>query len=334
MSKATPDDPVAPVIGSGNIIGTTGKASMVTAVTMIILGCGQLVLRASNTGALKLDVVTGGAAVKQLCSIALPVYAALQVGSFLVAMVLPLALASGMPTIPTSGSAHGRLSQKKFTAVFILGAVTLCFTGFNTTWNRNPVLGYVCLLLSVFAIHSPFLGQALGSDKKLAPNAVANPVATVMIGVVLAVGTTIFSTALSFGAVDLGYLLAAAGSMALCFTYLAPVDMHSSRKLGLCVATGSAALLCSPPPQSELYLVYISRAILSAAAVFAATLDNRTAHHAHTHDHSPAQASRWTKFILRQSEPYPLLYSILKESDSRRIFYFMAYVCTTPYARH
>lgn len=41
-----------------------------------------------------------------------------------------------------------------------------------------------------------------------------------------------------------------------------------------------------------------------------------------THDHS-AERSRFTNFLLPYTAQWPLLYSVMTEKDSRRIFYFM-----------
>ena len=48
--------------------------------------------------------------------------------------------------------------------------------------------------------------------------------------------------------------------------------------------------------------------------------------HQHTHEHKHndnAGVSRFTNAVLHQVEEWPLLYNIIAEKDSRRIFYFM-----------
>jgi zinc transporter 5/7 len=52
----------------------------------------------------------------------------------------------------------------------------------------------------------------------------------------------------------------------------------------------------------------------------------------HGHSHSKTEKrSRFTSTLLPYTERWTLLYSILKEKDSRRIFYFMTYVSYFPF---
>lgn len=59
------------------------------------------------------------------------------------------------------------------------------------------------------------------------------------------------------------------------------------------------------------------------------------AHHDHTshgHSHGTAEKrSRFTRTVLPYTEGWTLLHSILKEKDSRRIFYFMRYALHLPF---
>lgn len=60
--------------------------------------------------------------------------------------------------------------------------------------------------------------------------------------------------------------------------------------------------------------------------------ENGHAHaHAHSHAHDgSAEKSFLTRFILDSSTGWPLLHAIVVEKDSRRIFYFMWYVPSSP----
>ena len=55
------------------------------------------------------------------------------------------------------------------------------------------------------------------------------------------------------------------------------------------------------------------------------------AHHSHDHGHShshsstPLPRSKFTSFVLPYTQRFPLLYTIMADKDSRRIFYFMRY---------
>jgi zinc transporter 5/7 len=51
--------------------------------------------------------------------------------------------------------------------------------------------------------------------------------------------------------------------------------------------------------------------------------------HANAHDHGGSQKSLMTRFLLDRCTSWPLLYAIIVEKDSRRIFYFMVLVRLT-----
>jgi zinc transporter 5/7 len=56
-------------------------------------------------------------------------------------------------------------------------------------------------------------------------------------------------------------------------------------------------------------------------------------HHKHDHDHhdhnKSVEKSKFTGFLLPYTAKWPLLHTVMTEKDSRRIFYFMAYVSST-----
>ncbi|KAE8354038.1 cation efflux family-domain-containing protein [Aspergillus coremiiformis] len=333
--------------GTGNLDRIALRTCTLTAVTMIILGGGQLLRvqrdrRDSLVALPKIYLKPMINSAAQMISIALPIYAALKVGGFLVAFALALAIASGVPAIVhdcDSKDSKGRLSQKKLIVSVIVAVVVLSFLGMNSLWDAEPFLGYVSLLVSTFAIRPPFArlttdstydsisGEKLSrTESSGIPS--SNPTLTALLGLLLAAGTAVVG-GLSFHASDMMYVVAAAGGFATCLMYVVPANLRSPHKIGLAIATGGAALLCAPPPRDNVYVVYVFRGILAGIAVLASRYGDRhlrlaaQAHNHHHHHTHTDDASRITKLILRYSEPYPLLYSILKESDSRRIFYFM-----------
>lgn len=337
--------------GTGHLDHIPLRTCILTAITMIILGGGQLLRvaqrdrRDSLVALPKLHPTTVTASFAQMSSIALPIYAALKVGGFLVAFVLTLAMSSGVPTIARGydfQDSKGRLSQKKLTIGVIATVVVLSFYGMNTAWDSEPFLGYVSLLASVFVIRPPFLAftfdpaydPAVAQEKlsraESSGVSPSDPMLTALLGLLLVVGTAVVG-GLSFDFSDIMYVVAAAGGFATCLMYVAPANLRSPHKIGLAIATGGAALLCAPPPRDGVYVVFVFRGVLAGIAVLASRFEDRQLrlvmqahnHHHHHHTHSIDDASNITKLILRYSEPYPLLYSILKESDSRRIFYFM-----------
>ncbi|KAL4735629.1 cation efflux family-domain-containing protein [Aspergillus similis] len=248
----------------------------------------------------------------------------------------------------SASNGRGRQSFKRLSAAFIPIVLALSFFGMNAVWDNAPFMGYMALLASVFLIRPPFpaiLGSAHASDSGLGismpdhpndslttlelDNSSQDPMIAALTGAVLGFLTFIITGDFSFAASDIVQILAAAGSLATCLTYLDISSIYSPRKIGVAVATGSAALFCSPPVRDNVHIVYFIRALLAIASFFAARLDDKRSvpeEHAHHHHyvHATSKPSRATKIILRYTESYPLLYSILKERDSRRIFYFMS----------
>ncbi|KAL4982321.1 cation efflux family-domain-containing protein [Aspergillus falconensis] len=349
---------------STSFVGSIDRATLrtlgLTAATLILYG-GWALVRLHRTGggefALRmpnLDLTTGTSALSQICSTALPIYATLKVGGFLVAFALAIAVGSGLPAVirgqTSASNGRGRRSLKKLSAALIPIVLALSFFGMNAVWDNAPLMGYMALIASVFLIRPPFPtvlssnhapGSGLGISMSGHPNGSVqttpepgnssqDPMIAALTGLVLGFMTVVITRKLSFDTSDIVHILGVAASLATCLTYLDISSIYSPRKLGVAVATGSAALFCSPPVRDDIYVVYIARALLVIASFFAARFDDKRsgseeyAHRHHHHTHATSKPSRATKIILRYIEPYPLLYSILKERDSRRIFYFMS----------
>ncbi|RJE26732.1 zinc transporter [Aspergillus sclerotialis] len=323
--------------------GILERTGIVTAGAMVLIGCAQTVfLHGGDPSTFawpKLNAKSARMIFLQICAIGLPVYAAFKVGGFLVAFILLLALASGMPTIVQKASpikaSQDRLGQKKFTITLIATAIGLGFLGINTPSDRRPFLGYVALFISVFLLRPPFFGLGqpgaisvgLGLTSTEIPSAgPGDGVLNIISGIFLTFITLIFSKDFSFTALDFIYLSIVAGLIAAPLLYLRPTSMRSPRKFGLAIGAAAAALLCAPPSRDGVFIAYVGRSILAGMSFVTARFDDRhlrlttNSHHHHVH----SDASRITKLIIHYSEPYPLLYSILQESDSRRIFYFMS----------
>lgn len=364
----TPESPVnnldttAP---SEYLVGIASKACALTAGTLILLGCGQIIrksqqLRRSELSRGALPAFTGtifSTAFVRVCSIGLPIYAGLKIGGFLVAFALSLVLASGVPTI-SPGTARERLGQKKLTVVLLAIVFILWYFGLNAALDGTPFLGYIALLVTVFVIRPPFavdhprsaaeidLGLSASrdsmSEKKLSDPGLAsedpsnNAVFDILVGLVLVLLTLIASGGPSMNGIHVISFGLTAGSFAIPLLFSSPSDLRSPQKFGHAAATGAAALFCSAPPQEDIWVPYVARSTLAAISFFAARFDDRhlrlgahlhnNNHHHHHSSQAHSNPSKVSKMILQFCEPYPLLYSILKESDSRRIFYFMTYV--------
>jgi zinc transporter 5/7 len=328
---------------------------------MVMTGVGQLQWssRAGNKSVVKvpnLKADIAGVALARICSIALPVYAALKVSGFLVALGSLLAAASGLPTVvkgrAAGSAAHEKLVHKKVTVALILTFLVLSFFGLIDSESKS-IFGYLSLLLSVFVIPPPFAGvdrsdSSRGSGfgvsaspqsgssviRNMGSLSVVSPddgMLTLILGLVLGLLSFVLSGISSLSALDAMYLLSTAGSYATSLLFSNSTNLRSPHKWGLAAGVAAAGFLSSPPVAGDKWAIYVSRCTLAVMSFFAARFDDRQLrlerHPHHHHGHSAAHASRVTKVLLRYSEPYPLLYSILKEKDSRRIFYFMTYAC-------
>ncbi|KAJ5454831.1 uncharacterized protein N7458_005787 [Penicillium daleae] len=361
-----PEDPTTASIGSLEQVGS--KVGLMTAMTLLAFGCGQIVSKnylqggSLSTTSIKLPVPsakTAHLALQQVFSVGLPIYAALKVGGFLVAFALLLASASGLPNLVNIVSQNGpseRYSKKVFTTALLVTVVLLSFVGMNQPWGSSPLMGYTALLTSVFVIPPPFptlrrqgpipepglVAESMAQQSKASDAGQSSviiptdaPLALIT-GASLAGLTVIFGRGLPFSTSELIYLLPAAVSFATSLMIWFPSGLRSPDKVGLAVCTATAALLCSPHIKDDFLFVYAARGILAGVSFFAARMDDsqlRLDAHSHTHarthhhhghsSHGGTETLRVTKWLIHRSEDYPLLHSILKERDSRSIFYFM-----------
>ncbi|KGO74211.1 Cation efflux protein [Penicillium italicum] len=341
---------------------TTGqvgqKTCLLTAITLMLFGCGQLLRNnhqkagfptLSSINLPKLNAKSVQASLSQIVSVALPIFAALKVGGFLVAFSLLLATASGVPAVINGASRTREKYSRKILSIALLAVViTSSFLGLNHPWDVSPVIGYAALLGSVFVAPPPFPslcrnrplpepGLVATQSKASHPShssivvTIDAPLA-VIAGSCLALLTILLSRGFVFSVSELMYLLVPTSIFAISLMISLPPSLRSPQKTGLATCTGAAALFCSPHSQDDLLMVYATRGILAMASFFASRRDDIHLHldahahnhtHSHSHSHTTLDSSRISRWLLHKSEPYPLLYSILKEKDSRSIFYFM-----------
>lgn len=352
-------------LAGGSLDQVVLRTCSLTAVSMVMTGVGQLQWssKAGNKSAVKVPNLRAdfaGVALARIFSIALPIYAALEVSGFLVSLGVLLAAASGLPAL-AKGRAAGsdtreKLAHKRFTVALILTILVLSFFGWVGSYDSRSYFGHLALLLSIFVMPPPFAdvgqsssrGTGFGVSASSKSDALARRISgslsvvspddgilTLVLGLVVGlIGFVLFGIP-SLSALDAMYLLVAAGSYATFLLFSSPPHLRSLHKWGLATGIVAAGLLSSPPIAADNRVVYASRCTLAVMSFFASRFDDRRlrlerhSHHNQHHDgHSVAPASRMTKVLLRYSEPYPLLYSILKERDSRRIFYFMTYAIT------
>ena len=307
------------------------KACILSSAVLLLAGGWQILqleMRGEERPKLKTDGQTAKASFMQICSVALPVYATLKIGGFLVAVALSLAMAAGVPTKIITGkittnSLQEQFRQRRVSAILLAGVIVLAFLGLNQTWDHHPFSGNMALFLSVFTIRPPF------SEGEVSRSAIAgadNAVLGVFSGAVLAVLAIVLSIiggGAGFGVLDILYTIFVASIIAFSFILAPPsTSLRSAEKSGLAVGLGCSAILCAARPGDSIYVAYLLRAVIAAMSFFAARYDDRQMRH-DDHDHVQTGVSKMTELVLAYSEPYTLLHSIVKERDSRRIFYFM-----------
>ncbi|KAL1985446.1 hypothetical protein VTN96DRAFT_7889 [Rasamsonia emersonii] len=313
-----------------------------------------------DMSSLDLSWAAGQTALTRIVSLGLPIYAAMIIGAPMVALAFTLTFAVGLPTIfdrsGKMGAARERLGHKKASLLVLSTFIVLNVLGYDTPVDTKPLRGYIALFASIFLLRPPFSSARdavpVASQPKIDSLAkVANGAAflvnqqtsavstcplvasvediqlTLVSGALLAALTVLlspFSGALyAFEATDFISTLITAACFTVSLMLSSPSSLHTRQKLGH-VAASVLVIAFSALPHFEssrvLCLTWIAVAVLS---YFAATFDDAKRGHA-SHGHSEAELSAVTKFLLRHGESYPLIHSILKEDDSRRIFYFMS----------
>lgn len=151
---------------------------------------------------------------------------------------------------------------------------------------------------------------------------------------------SIFRGTFSSDLLEVVSMLATASSFAVSLTS-SPTNLRTPKKIGHAAGSLFAVLVGALPYSDRRPMTVIAWLFLSAFSYIAARFDDNSQssagshahhhhHHHHSHGHSEVGPSKISELLLRHAEAYPLLHSILKERDSRRIFYFMRYAvgCT------
>jgi zinc transporter 5/7 len=139
-----------------------------------------------------------------------------------------------------------------------------------------------------------------------------------------------------------GYSMLVAQTMAISLTTINIKSLKTQQKIG--VGTGLVLpLLLNPLFQSPPWTVISCQAVLAISSWVGVKADTMSAFRRSKQFHrrradsylatkKVAQHSRVTGILLKATDDWPLLHSILVEKDSRRIFYFMWYVYLTGYS--
>lgn len=323
-----------------------------TAMTLLIFGGGQILRSRSSNHSIKFparNTKSAQALISQIISVGMPMFAALKIGGFLVAFTLLFATASGVPTaFERDPRKKERYTRKMLSVALLAVAVISSVVILNKPWDSSPIMGYIALLGSIFVVPPPFpslrsngpipepglvvpQAKSSGHDHSAVVVTTDAPLALIS-GASLALLTIIFNRGLAFDTSDLVYIGIPTGLFAVSLMTSQPESLRSPAKSGLAAFAGTAALLCAPHSQDDLLVVYSTRVMFAMAAFFASRRDDSHLHvdahahnhsHGHSHSHVTSEATGISKWLLQKSESYPLLHSILKEKDSRSIFYFM-----------
>lgn len=280
----------------------------------------------------------------RVASLALPIYAGIAVGGPVVALALALAGAAGIPNLVERQGANRkplqRLKEKKSSLLVLVLLIVLNLAGYGRSIDLRPLFGFLALLLSIFAVRPPYSasGEATFAQTGIAPvskfiaTLTSNPLVaspddiqtTLFSGGVLAILALVLSPSngtLSLSSLVLTLFTASLFGMSLAVS--PPSTLQTRQKFGF-VAASASVILCSGVPYAESSrfsrFAWIVIAVLGYLAAISDSPQTRSSHH-HRDELSAA-----TNFLLRYGESIPILHSILIEDDSRRIFYFMAYV--------
>ncbi|PGH15229.1 hypothetical protein AJ79_02594 [Helicocarpus griseus UAMH5409] len=250
-----------------------------------------------------------------------------------------------------------RLTQRKGTICFLLAMMLLDATGFTSSTDRSLILrGYLALFLSVFIIQPPFAHSpkftSVAHSKESPYEPSAHHTDPHSFSAVAFVATNLyFQTGAVFGVFCflIGYTtggisitiptsvvaLLAALLSTISFAHIRPSTFQSRHQLGFVSGssttfifqafTSHMELSTAVVPCSFIVLGYILIHLdLKLVKPGKSGHSHGTHEHGHSHHHSSEnRPSRLTRWLLKTCEHWPFMYGILKEKDSRRIFYFM-----------
>lgn len=173
---------------------------------------------------------------------------------------------------------------------------------------------------------SPLISTAHDVNLTLAAGGIAGG-----FGCILFLSST--KSAVSFSLIDITFGFLSVCATALTFLVVQPRSIRQNRGLGLLLGSslslGFMAILRGDP-----WTLIIFQALFIGTSFTATTLDThllsltstRSEHYhrpVHSNTTHRGRSSRFSELLIRSSQHWPLLHSILVEKDSRRIFYFM-----------
>lgn len=287
----------------------------------------------------------------------LPLFASLTLGGERVALAMLVAFASGLPALLETRPKEWikLLKQWRMTLCFLVAITVFDFV--SVGWflhGGNPHAGYLALFLSVFLIRPPFRNLAQPAIKGISSVAASKSsgstiefvpksaipgheiTANLLSGATLSIFTIMVTVLFGEMSVTISNIFTitlvaffSAASLVLSF----PVTLSSSSSIKIGLASGLAFSIISTSVSLRQWSWPLAVELcFGTLGYFAAYTDgnrgiallhnNRNPHHAD----GDRKASRISLYLIQSCEQYALLNSILREKDSRRIFYFMTFV--------
>lgn len=283
--------------------------------------------------------------VSRVLSVGLPFYAALGIGAERVAMIMLLVVASGALTKPRAATETQQpaswkpaLRTQTWTMGFLSLAAIMDTCGLSI---RGPVsgpgMGYLALALALLIFSPSFLNGARATTSttvsrpqlRLSGSSRDTTLSLLAGGVGMTVVFLGSFTGLSLLAVNTVLIASIVGAVAaVSYTYFLPSLIQNRKKLGTLIGLAFIGLWAVVLRGTSTPLLV--QLAMSGIGYLAIQKDNKVmfSHSDHHHGHSHAQKhdvepGKISKYFIEKSEPYALLNSILREHDSRRIFYFM-----------
>ncbi|KAI5247055.1 hypothetical protein E4T42_06180 [Aureobasidium subglaciale] len=303
--------------------------------------------KSSNAGMTHPGLLTPQSMLNMVTStlrVALPYYAAIQIGGLRVGLVLLLALAS---SLTSSDNKSAPLTSRPLTLAAL--ALSILADVFGLTVYADVyhlATGYMALLTSVFILNPALPANGSHTSPLIATS--TDTSITLYAGAILSVLTIgasiIFSVAPSITPLSIAFSTFSMAITAALVLFARPAHLRTHKKAGLalgCLLAAASAFLFSPSTWPG---TFCNGAI--AALSYVGVLYDTTHSHAHSHDHSHAhdsghahshahcnhhqghqhhthaETSIFTSFLLARCRPGSLLHSVLCERDSRRIAYF------------
>lgn len=284
--------------------------------------------------------------------VALPYFAAIQIGGLRVGLVLLVALGS---SLSYSDKHPKSLFASASARPLTLTALGLCILGdaFGLTIYADAyhlATGYIALLLSVFVLHPPLPANGSSTSPLIATSSATT--ATLYAGAILSVLTIaasiIFSIAPSVTPLSITFSTLSMAITAALVLFARPANLRTNKKTGLalgCLLTAASSFLFSPTTWPGTFCNGALAALSYVGVLYDTSHSHAQSHdHSHTHDtghshahasahthcnhhhghqhHTHAETSLFTSFLLARCRPGSLFHSILCERDSRRIAYF------------